>query len=655
MLKKYHLIIALITTFFMNGQIVINELDCDTPSTDDREFIELKSDSPNFPLDGYVLVLFNGTGTQANLSYYVIDLDGYTTDVNGIFVIGNSLVSPVPGKYLPDNIFQNGPDGVGLYLGSSSDFPNLTQATTTNLIDALVYGTNDADATALMALLGETTQWNESAGTGGSTTNSIQRKIDGTYESKTPTPGANNDGSGFIYNGLTIIVGASQYNEGQSFNITITSQTIVATDTSFLINLDNGTFTNADFTGNLSLTIPSGTNTVSTSINLIDDVIDEGDEVAKIKFVNVPSGCNRLNDNIQIRIIDNDFYVSPFGTPLNPTFGNVTSTAPVGYYDSIEGLAGNELKQALQNIIANPSVVHAHNYGDIIDILKRADQNPLNSNEVWMMYVESPRSKLDFQETGGSNAGKWNREHIFPQSRGGFTDGTSSTADGIDIWLPTSADDILAGHADAHHIRAEDGPENTNRSNKDYGLTGYNGPTGNQGSWKGDVARALFYMAVRYNALSLANGDLPDTTVGQIGDLASLLAWNHSDPRDDFEMNRNNYIYTWQINRNPFIDYPNLADYIFGANFGQPWFSSLSVNENNFSSISVFPNPAKDSFTIYGLTNEAKVEIYNNIGQIVFAENAEPNTSVRFQLAKGIYCVKISSDEKIVSKKLIVE
>ena len=91
---------------------------------------------------------------------------------------------------------------------------------------------------------------------------------------------------------------------------------------------------------------------------MIDDIIDEGDEVAKIKFVNVPDGCNRLNDNIQIRIIDNDFYVSPFGTPLNPTFGNVTSTAPVGYYDSIEGLAGNELKQALQNIIANGSYRH---------------------------------------------------------------------------------------------------------------------------------------------------------------------------------------------------------------------------------------------------------------------------------------------------------
>lgn len=654
MLKKYHLFIALITTFLTNAQVVINELDCDTPSTDDREFIELKSDSANFSLDGYVLVLFNGTGTQSNLSYYVIDLDGCTTDVNGIFVIGNALVSPVPGKYLPDNIFQNGPDGIGLYLGNSSDFPNLTQATTTNLVDALVYGTNDADATALMALLGESVQWNESAGTGGSTANSIQRKTDGTYESKTPTPGANNDGSGFIYNGLTIVVATTQYNEGQSFNITITSQTNVSTDTSFTLNLDNGTFTNADFTGNLNLTILSGTNSVSTTINLIDDILDEGDEVAKIKFVTVPSGCNRLNDNIQIRIIDNDYYISPFGTPLNPTFGNVTSTAPAGYYDSLEGLAGNELKQALQNIIANPSVVHAHNYGDIIDILKKADQNPLNSNEVWMMYVESPRSKLDFQETGGSNAGKWNREHIFPQSRGGFTDGTSSSADGIDIWLPTNADDILAGHADAHHIRAEDGPENTNRSNKDYGLTGYNGPAGNQGSWKGDVARALFYMAVRYNALSLANGDLPDTTVGQIGDLASLLTWNQSDPRDDFEMNRNNYIYTWQINRNPFIDYPNLVDYIFGANFGQPWFSTLSSADNTFSKISLYPNPAKDSFTIFGLNEKAKVEIFNNIGQKVLLDEIEPNTAVNFSLSDGVYFVKISSGDKIITKKLFV-
>ncbi|MPT34425.1 MAG: ribonuclease, partial [Flavobacterium sp.] len=328
---------------------------------------------------------------------------------------------------------------------------------------------------------------------------------------------------------------------------------------SFNFTLNNGSFTNADFTGNTTVFIPAGSNSFTTTIQLVDDTEDEGDEVLRIKFGTLPAGYVRMNDFIEIRVIDNDYTTSTWGTPLNPTYGVVASTAPAGYYSSLEGLSGAALKQGIQNIIANPVVVRAHNYGDIVDILKKADQNPLNSNQVWMMYVEAPRAKLDFQ-TGSSNVGTWNREHIYPQSRGGFSNGTSSTPDGINVWLPTNADDINAAHADAHHLRAEDGPENSSRNNRDYGGTDYNGPVGNQGSWKGDVARALFYMAIRYNALDLVNGNPPDTTVGQLGDLASLLTWNHSDPSDDFEMNRNNYIYTWQMNRNPFIDHPNLAD-----------------------------------------------------------------------------------------------
>jgi len=579
MIKKISLLLAFFSTLSYS-QVVINELDSDTPSVDDREFIELKSTIPNFSLEGYVLVLFNGTGSLANLSYYVIDLDGLTTDMNGILTIGNKFVSPVPDRLLPESIFQNGPDGVALYLGSSSDFPNNSTATTDNLIDAIVYGTNDPDATSLMSLLGVTVQLNES-GAGPSTVNSIQRKNDGTYEIKPPTPGANNDGSGFVYNGITITTSVVQVNEGNSFAITFTTQNPVINDLSFSFSLSEGTFNNADFTGSIDIIIPSGTTSISRTITTVDDTLDEGDEVAVIKFNTLPFGFNRLNDFIEIRVVDNDFIIAPFGTPLAPTYGIVHSTAPTGYYDSLEGLAGTALRQELQNIIANPNLVRAHNYGDIIDILKVADQNPLNSNQVWLMYVESPRAKLDYQ-TGSVGTGKWNREHIYPQSRGGFSNATSEVADGINVWLPTSADDIATGHADAHHLRAEDGPENTNRSNKDYGLTGYNGPNGNQGSWKGDVARALFYMAVRYNGLEVVNGDLPDTTVGQIGDLASLLQWNQLDPTDDFEMNRNNYIYTWQYNRNPFIDYPNLADYIWGLNAGQQWFSSLSTKVFRF-------------------------------------------------------------------------
>ena len=444
-MKNSFTLLLLLFSFMVSGQVVINELDSDTPSTDDREFIELKSTVPNFPLDGYVLVFFNGnpTSTTANKSYYTIDLNGLTTDANGIVLIGNSLVSPSPDKIFPDNIIQNGADGVGLYLGNSSDFPDDTLATTTNLIDALMYDTKDADATALMALLGVSIQYDEGQNSL-QTTQSIQRKNDGTYETKNPTPGANNDGSGIIFNGITITANIADKNEGDSFPITFTTQTNVTSDLTFTFSLNNSSFTTADFTGNTTVFIPSGSNSFTTNILLTDDILDEGDETLKIKIGTIPSQFKRLNDNIEIRVIDNDYTVAPYGTPLNPTYGIVSSTAPAGYYASLEGLSGTALKQAIQDIIANPAVVHAHNYGDIIDILKTADQNPLNSNEVWLMYVEQGRSKLEFQDTG-INTGKWNREHIYPQSRGGYTDGTSKAfPTELTIWLPTNADDILA-------------------------------------------------------------------------------------------------------------------------------------------------------------------------------------------------------------------
>jgi hypothetical protein len=366
----------------------------------------------------------------------------------------------------------------------------------------------------------------------------------------------------------------------------------------------------------------------------------------------IPAQYVRMNDNIIVRIIDNDFVVSPWGTPLNPTYGLVSSTAPDGYYDSLEGKSGAVLKQALQDIIANPATVHAHNYGDVETIIKKADQNPSNSNQVWLMYTEVPRSKLDIQETG-INTGKWNREHIYPQSRGGYANGTESIPDGINTWLPTDANDILAGHADAHHIRPEDGPENSSRGNKDYGE--YLGPTGNQGSWRGDVARAVFYMAVRYNALSVVNGNPANSTVGQLGDLALLLQWNQTDPKDDFEMNRNNYIYTWQVNRNPFIDYPSLADYIWGANADQPWFSSLSTDQFTEGQIIMYPNPANNFLVFSGIQNESKVTICNLTGAQLIDVTINNETRLPISLSTGIYLVKISSQSKTTVKKLIVK
>jgi len=657
MIKKLFFAALLFAAFSGSAQVVINEIDPDTPGVDDKEFVELKSATPNFNLNGYVLVLYNGSPTSStgNKSYFALDLDGYVTDVNGLIVIGNDLVSPVPDRYLPINTMQNGEDAIALYLGNASDFPDQTPVTATNLVDAIVYNNAATPvATTLVSVLGVAAQINENIN-GAKDTQSIQRKNDGTYEVKTPTPGANNDGTGITFNGVRISVPLDTYNEGDNFNITFTTQQPVTNNLAFTYTLINGSFTNSDFIGNLNVIIPAGSSSFTTNIILTDDTVDDGDELAKVKFGTLPSGYNRLNDNVEIRIVDNDFTTQPWGTPVNPTRGLVSSTAPAGYYASLEGKSGAVLKQAIQDIIANPAVVHAHNYGDVEYILKQADQNPLNSNEVWLMYVEQGRAKYKYQ-TSSSNVGSWNREHIYPQSRGGFAEGTSSTPDGMNVWLPTNADNLLAGHGDAHHIRAEDGPENSRRSNKDYGLDDYNGPAaGTQGSWHGDVARSLFYMACRYNALNLANGNLPDSSLHLMGDLATLLQWNQSDPADDFEMNRNNVVYTWQINRNPFIDYPDLADYVYGNKMADVWFAPLATAHFSDLKVGIYPNPATDLITISGVAAKGEISIVNISGAELYHSDFEGQTTLQLNLATGIYLAKITSENKSTVKKIIIK
>ena len=640
---------------FTYSQVVINEIDADNPGNDVYEFVELKSSTPNFPLDGYVLVFFNDSNSS---SYYTFDLDGFVTDINGIIHFGNVAVTPAPVGIIPNNKIQNGPDVVALYLGNDSDFPYTTStgtlATLTNLIDAVAYSnSNSTTPSNLMSILNLTVSTADIETTS-SISKSVQRKNDGTYEVKVPTPGVNNDGTGIVLNYVSVSTSQTSYNEGNNFNVVFTtSQPVTSANLSINFTLNNGNFNNSDYSGNLFVTIPVGQSSAQTNVILTDDSVDEGDEEMLINVQPLSLGYVLNNNNITVRVYDNDFIVQSYGTPLSPTYGLVTPTIPAGYYDSLEGLSGNALKQAVQDIIANPAVVRAHNYGDIEFILKEADKNPLNSNQVWQMYVESPKPILDYQ-TGSSNIGVWNREHIFPQSRGGFSGGTSSTADGIGVWLPTNADDILSGHADAHHLRAEDGAENSTRSNRDYG-SDYNGPIGSQGSWNGDVSRALFYMAVRYNGLNLVNGNPSDAIVGQIGDLATLLTWNTTDPRDDFEMNRNNYIYTWQMNRNPFIDYPNLADYIFGANFGQQWFSTLSTQNPIENRVAVYPNPASEYLIVSGLEGSSKVEIYTITGQLVKSQDFDNEIQINLDLHVGMYLVKVINGSQSTTKKIIVK
>ena len=215
MYKKLVLALALFCSAMLHSQVVINELDADTPGTDTLEFLELKSTTPNFPLDGYVLVFYNGltTGT-GTASYYALDLDSFVTDVNGIIHFGNPNVSPTPAIIIPNATIQNGPDAVALYLGDATDFPTNSAATSANLIDSFCYtNSTTVQASALMTVLNNSVCTYDNQGLY-TASKSIQRKPDGTYEIKTPTPGMNNDGSGIVLTYLSLVTSTNTILEG---------------------------------------------------------------------------------------------------------------------------------------------------------------------------------------------------------------------------------------------------------------------------------------------------------------------------------------------------------------------------------------------------------------------------------------------------------
>ena len=177
------------------AEIIINELDCDSPGTDVAEFVELyDGGGGNTSLDGYVVVFFNG-GAVNDASYAAFDLDGFATNASGYFTLGNAAVPGVDIVF-PNNSLQNGPDAVAVFAANGSDFPNGTPITTTNIRDALVYANSTTTDAGLLVLLNAgQTQVNENL-TGTAATVSLQRVPNGfggtrntnTYQVNTPTP-----------------------------------------------------------------------------------------------------------------------------------------------------------------------------------------------------------------------------------------------------------------------------------------------------------------------------------------------------------------------------------------------------------------------------------------------------------------------------------
>ncbi|MDH6700901.1 endonuclease [Streptomyces sp. DSM 41014] len=240
---------------------------------------------------------------------------------------------------------------------------------------------------------------------------------------------------------------------------------------------------------------------------------------------------------------------------LTATPAAATTTAyDSTYYKNAIGKTGTSLKSSLHSIISSQSKI---SYSAVWDALKATDQDPNNSSNVILLYSGVSRAK----SLNGGDVGDWNREHTWAKSHGNFGE---ATGPGTDL----------------HHLRAADVQVNSTRGNLDFdnggsSVTNGGGSKVDSDSFeprdadKGDVARMILYMAVRYEGddgwadlepnEKVNNGSNP-----YIGKLAVLKQWNEQDPPSAFEEKRNDVIYnTYQHNRNPFIDHPEWVEAIW--------------------------------------------------------------------------------------------
>ncbi|MGY5127699.1 endonuclease I family protein [Streptomyces nigrescens] len=262
---------------------------------------------------------------------------------------------------------------------------------------------------------------------------------------------------------------------------------------------------------------------------------------------------------------------SATATPAAPHRAAVASAAPHSslsagaaddtsyddtYYKDAVGKTGQALKDSLHRIISSTQTGKL-TYSQVWDALKETDQDPDNSENVILLYTGRSQSK----NSNGGNPDDWNREHVWAKSHGDF--GTD-TGPGTDI----------------HHLRPEDVSVNSTRGNKDFdnGGTKVGEAPGNntdddsfepRDAVKGDVARMILYMAVRYDggdgfADLEPNDNVDNGSQPHIGRLSVLKQWSQEDPPDTFEKRRNQVIFDkYQHNRNPFIDHPEWVDEIW--------------------------------------------------------------------------------------------
>ena len=314
--------------------------------------------------------------------------------------------------------------------------------------------------------------------------------------------------------------------------------------------------------------------------------------------------------------------------------------APANYYNSANGLTGDRLKVALHNIIKGHTSI---SYAQIWNAFWSTDNK--GNGVVWDMYSDRPNGTPPYTYHLGTNqcgnySGEgdcYNREHSWAQS-----------------WF----NDQTTPRTDLHHIFATDGFVNQKRSNYPFGevqsatWTSQNGSKlgscktpGYSGTvfepideYKGDFARALMYMSVRYYSEdgNWGNSDMTTKSVIKPWAINLLLRWNDQDPVSQKEIDRNNAIYNdYQHNRNPFVDHPEYARMI--------WDPSWSVTEQPEQN-----EPRANRVAVYDIMGRKllQLDITNEDDEIL---------NIKEQLHQGCYIIQyIDGNRVIKNKKLLV-
>ncbi len=309
-----------------------------------------------------------------------------------------------------------------------------------------------------------------------------------------------------------------------------------------------------------TLSFAAGETQKSITVSILDDADEEADETFTVALSS-PTGGATLGAPVTATVTLHDDDSDPNAAYYAACY-NADGTLKTG----------SALREALCGIIN--SNVMTYSYGsNLDDILEIVDACPTNSRQVQCIYLQRGISSF-------------NKEHIWAQSHG------------IDGKTPA--------YSDLHHLRASDSTMNSSRGDLDFddcrnasGCKEKNGCYYTSSAWeppdsaKGDIARALFYMDVRYDGRRNNNNDLvlvdqvgTSTSGNEIGKLSTMLEWNELDPVSPFETNRNERIYRdYQKNRNPFIDHPEWVRAVFDPeHFVSTWTLSVVAGTNGYVS-----------------------------------------------------------------------